>query len=277
MESLVNYFSTIPSLHRSLILVGGITLFWLLEGVIPLALFQYKKWRHAGINFFFTFTTILINFVLAFLLVETSDWTQRQGFGLLAWLPEMSLMWTALIGVLGLDLIGAYAVHWAEHRVRWMWKFHLIHHTDTHVDTTSANRHHPGESVFRFFFTLLGVACIGAPMWIVFLYQSLSVVLSQFNHANIRLPEKIDQAISWLIVSPNMHKIHHHYQLPYTDSNYGNIFSIWDRMFGTFKTLPPHQIVYGVDTHMDPKENDQLNALIRIPFEGYRPPTTPGI
>jgi len=115
MESLVNYFSTIPSLHRSLILVGGITLFWLLEGVIPLALFQYKKWRHAGINFFFTFTTILINFVLAFLLVETSDWTQRQGFGLLAWLPEMSLMWTALIGVLGLDLIGAYAVHWAVH------------------------------------------------------------------------------------------------------------------------------------------------------------------
>lgn len=276
MESIVAYFSTIPSLHRSLILGGGITFFWVLEGIIPLALFQYKKWRHAGINFFFTLTTIIINFVLAFLLVQTSNWTQAHSFGLLAWLPELSLFWTGVIGVLGLDLIGAYAVHWAEHKVRWMWKFHLIHHTDTHVDTTSANRHHPGESVFRFFFTLAGVALVGAPMWIVFLYQSLSVVLSQFNHANIRLPEALDRVISWVIVSPNMHKIHHHYQLPYTDSNYGNIFSIWDRLFGTYRKLDPNQIIYGVDTHMDPRENDQLNALLKIPFEGYRPPTTRG-
>jgi len=276
MQSLVAYFSTIPSTHRSLILVGGITFFWVLEGIIPLAIFHYKKWRHAGINFFFTLTTIVINFVLAFLLVKTSDWTQANEFGLLAWLPKMSWFWTGLIGVLALDLIGAYTVHWAEHKVRWMWKFHLIHHTDTHVDTTSANRHHPGESVFRFFFTLLGVAIVGVPMWIVFLYQSLSVILSQFNHANIQIPLAVDKLLSWVIVSPNMHKVHHHYQLPYTDSNYGNIFSIWDRLFGTFKTLKPDHIVYGVDTHMDPQENDEVRSLLKIPFMGYRPPTTLG-
>lgn len=276
MDSIATYFSTIPSAHRSLILVGGISFFWLLEGIMPLAIFHYKKWRHAGINFFFTFTTILINFVLAFLLVKTSDWTQSASFGLLSWLPEMSLLWTGVIGVMALDLIGAYTVHWAEHKVRWMWKFHLVHHTDTHVDTTSANRHHPGESVFRFVFTLAGVAIVGAPMWIVFLYQSLSVVLSQFNHANIRLPDRLDRAISWVIVSPTMHKVHHHYQLPYTDSNFGNIFSIWDHLFGTFKTLDPDRIVYGVDTHMDPAENDEVRSLIKIPFQGYRPPTTLG-
>jgi sterol desaturase/sphingolipid hydroxylase (fatty acid hydroxylase superfamily) len=147
-----------------------------------------------------------------------------------------------------------------------MWRFHLIHHTDTWIDTTSANRHHPGESVIRFLFTTLGVVAIGSPMWLVFLYQSLSVVFSQFNHANISLPEKADKLLSWVIVSPDMHKVHHHYMLPYTDSNYGNIFSIWDRIFGTFRILNKKDIVYGVDTHMMPDVHNNLRNLLKIPF-----------
>lgn len=276
MESLISYFSTIPSSHRSLILVGGITFFWLLEGILPLVQFRYHKWKHAGVNFFFTFTTILVNFALAFILLKTSDWAVANGFGLLQWLPEMSPWLYGLIGLLALDLIGAYAVHWSEHKVKWMWKFHLIHHTDTHVDTTSANRHHPGESIFRFIFTTIGVLLIGTPMWIVFLYQSLSVVLSQFNHANISLPRWLDKGMSWVIVSPNMHKVHHHFQLPYTDSNYGNIFAIWDHIFGTYRDLSPDKIIFGVDTHMKQEENSRLTNLLKIPFQPYRPPQTQG-
>ncbi|MEY2670534.1 MAG: hypothetical protein RLZZ577_850, partial [Bacteroidota bacterium] len=88
--------------------------------------------------------------------------------------------------------IGAYLVHLVEHKVKFLWGFHLIHHTDTWIDTTSANRHHPGESVIRFVFTTLGVVLVGSPMWLVFLYQTLSVVATQFNHANIALPKKVD-------------------------------------------------------------------------------------
>ena len=157
-----------------------------------------------------------------------------------------------------------------------MWRFHLVHHTDTNVDTTSANRHHPGESVFRFVFTTIGVILVGTPMWLVFMYQSLSVILSQFNHANITLPKALDRTISWVIVSPDMHKVHHHYVLPYTDSNYGNIFSVWDRLFGTFMTMPREEMVYGIDTHMDPKENNQIVNLLKIPFQPKRYPTTMG-
>ena len=276
MESLISYFTTIPSSHRSLILVGGITFFWLLEGILPLVQFRYHKWKHAGVNFFFTFTTILVNFTLAFILLKTSDWAVANEFGLLQWLPEMSPWLYGLIGLLALDLIGAYTVHWSVHKVKWMWKFHLIHHTDTYVDTTSANRHHPGESVFRFIFTTIGVLLIGTPMWIVFLYQSLSVVLSQFNHANISLPRWLDKGMSWVIVSPNMHKVHHHFQLPYTDSNYGNIFAIWDHVFGTYRDLSPDKIVFGVDTHMKQEENSRLANLLKIPFQPYRPPQTQG-
>ena len=276
MESLISYFTTIPSSHRSLILVGGITFFWLLEGILPLVQFRYHKWKHAGVNFFFTFTTILVNFTLAFILLKTSDWAVANEFGIFQWLPEMSPWLYGLIGLLALDLIGAYTVHWSEHKVKWMWKFHLIHHTDTYVDTTSANRHHPGESVFRFIFTTIGVLLIGTPMWIVFLYQSLSVVLSQFNHANISLPRWLDKGMSWVIVSPNMHKVHHHFQLPYTDSNYGNIFAIWDHVFGTYRDLSPDKIVFGVDTHMKQEENSRLANLLKIPFQPYRPPQTQG-
>jgi sterol desaturase/sphingolipid hydroxylase (fatty acid hydroxylase superfamily) len=270
MNDIIAYFSTIPSSHRSLILVGGITIFWLLENAFPLFNFTYKKWQHAGINIFMTFTTIVVNFCLAFILLKTADWTIANNFGILQWLPEMSLWIYAFIGLLLLDLIGAYLVHLVEHKTKVLWRFHLIHHTDTWIDTTTANRHHPGESVIRFTFTALGVLIIGSPMWLVFLYQTLSVVATQFNHANISLPKKVDTILSYFIVSPDMHKVHHHHVLPYTDSNYGNIFSIWDRLFGTFMTLPKEEIIYGIDTYPDPEDHNELKSLLKIPFQ--KPP-----
>jgi sterol desaturase/sphingolipid hydroxylase (fatty acid hydroxylase superfamily) len=273
METIVQYFETIPSSHRSIILVGGIAFFWMVESAVPLFRFKYNKVKHAGINIFFTLTTIVINFLMAFILLKSADWAVANNFGILQWLPDMPLWAYAVAGLLLLDLIGAWFVHWSEHKVRWMWRFHLIHHTDTTVDTTSANRHHPGESVFRFVFTTMGVVLAGTPIWIVFMYQSMSVLLSQFNHANIRLPQWLDDALSWVIISPDMHKVHHHYKLPYTDSNYGNIFSFWDRLFGTYMKLDREKIVYGIDTHYKEEEHSRIGNLLKIPFQKYRKPT----
>lgn len=270
MNDLISYFTTIPSSHRSLILVGGITLFWLIENAFPLFNFNYKKTHHAGINLFLTMTTIVVNFCLAFILVKAADWTTINNFGILQELPQMPVWLYTLIGLLLLDLIGAYLVHLVEHKTKFLWRFHLIHHTDTWIDTTTANRHHPGESVIRFIFTTFGVLIVGSPMWMVFLYQTLSVIATQFNHANIALPKKVDVFLSYFIVSPDMHKVHHHYVLPYTDSNYGNIFSIWDRIFGTFMTMPREEIRYGVDTHLKPEEHNELKNLLEIPFQKQR-------
>lgn len=271
MDQIIGYFSTIPPLHRALILAGGIAFFWLLESVLPLFPLRYKKWQHAGINIFFTLTTVIVNFLMAFILLMTANWVSENHFGILQWLPSTNIWIYTIVGLLLMDLIGAYLAHWAQHKTKWMWRFHLIHHTDAWIDTTSANRHHPGESIIRFVFTTLGVLIIGAPMWLVFLYQSMSVVFSQFNHANISLPKKLDRLLSYVIVSPDMHKVHHHYVLPYTDSNYGNIFSVWDRLFGTFTILERKKIVYGVDTHMKPEEHNSLKNLLKIPFQKYRP------
>lgn len=281
MGHFVDYFEHISSLHRSLILVGGITFFWLVESAVPLFRFDritsgYSKMKHAGVNIFFTLTTILVNFCLAFLLVGTSDWVVEHQIGLLPWLVGMGVpmpIWVeAIAGLLLLDLIGAWLAHWTEHKVRFLWRFHLVHHTDAYVDTTTANRHHPGESVIRFTFTTLAVFVTGAPMWLIFLYQALSVLLSQFNHANIELPAWADRLLGLLIVTPNMHHVHHHYVLPVTNTNYGNIFPYWDRLFGTYHQMPGAAIRYGIDTHTERHEHTHLSHLLRIPFQKYRPP-----
>jgi sterol desaturase/sphingolipid hydroxylase (fatty acid hydroxylase superfamily) len=272
MEDIVQYFETIPSLHRSIILVGGITLFWLIEGLVPTRSLHYKKWRHAWPNFFFTATSVLVNFFLAFLLLNTADWTQANAFGLLQ-MFAMPFWLYVVLGVLLLDFIGAYLAHWVEHRIKPLWMVHLVHHSDHHVDTTTANRHHPLESLVRFTFTLLAVFLLGTPIGVVMLYQSLSVVLSQFNHANIKLPNKLDVWLSYVLVTPHMHKVHHHYVLPYTDSNFGNIFAIWDRLLGTYKNLAASEIVYGVDVFPNEAENSRVGSLLKQPFQPYQKQT----
>ena len=273
MEEIINYFETIPSLHRSIILVGGITFFWFLEGFFPMVKFNYKKWKHAIPNFFFTFTTIVINFIFAFLLLNVSDWTSHAEFGFLHWLPTLPLWMDVLLGVLLLDLIGAYLPHFVEHKIKPLWMIHLVHHSDPQVDTTTANRHHPLESLVRFIFTLIGVGFLGTSIGIIMLYQALSVVSTQFIHANIKIPKRLDRWISYLVVSPDMHKIHHHYRLPYTDTNFGNIFSVWDRLFGTFSYMDRSKVIYGVDVFPDEKKNTQIGSLLRQPFEKYQRPT----
>jgi sterol desaturase/sphingolipid hydroxylase (fatty acid hydroxylase superfamily) len=253
--------------------VGGIAFFWMLESAIPLFKFDYKKWKHALPNLFFTGTTILINFTLAFLLLETADWVSEHNFGLINWLPEMPLWLHVVLGIVFLDFFGAYLAHYTEHKIKWMWRIHVVHHSDHKVDTTSANRHHPIESVIRFAFTLLGVFIVGTPIAIVFMYQSISLIFTQFTHANIKIAPKAMHVLSYFMVSPDMHKVHHHHMLPYTDSNYGNIFSIWDRFFGTYLELESQKIVYGVNTFPNEVKNASLKELLKQPFQRHQKPT----
>ncbi len=270
LETLINYFAEIPSAHRTAIIVSGLVFFSLVESAVPLMSLNYRRGKHALINIFFTLTTILINFCLAFILVKTSVWVETNGYGIIGWIA-MPLWAKLIVGLLILDLVGAYLAHWVEHHVQWMWRFHAIHHTDQNVDVTSANRHHPGESVIRFVFTILATLVVGAPIWLVMLYQSASIVLSQFIHSNVILPKWLDKILVFVICTPNMHHVHHHYRMPYSDTNYGNIFSIWDRLFRTYVEVDNEKLVYGLDTHMDKSEADSIGGLLKIPFQAYRP------
>lgn len=249
------------------ILVGGLLLFWIIEGAIPLLPMAYKKskLRHAAVNFGFTVIHLLIHTALAVVIVLLSDWCRDNQFGLVYWFGA-GVGLTILIGILALDF-SSWLVHLIMHKVKPLWRFHLVHHSDNNVDVTTGLRHHPGDSLLRGIFFLLLIFVSGAPMYAVMIYQTLLVLATAFTHANISLPRGLDKAISFVLVSPNMHKVHHHWKQPFTDSNYGAVLSVWDRLFGTFSRLDKSQIRYGLDRYYPNEKDEDFVALMKKPFQ----------
>ena len=273
MQEILDYFDTIESSTRSIFLVSGLALFLSLETIIPLFKMDYNKFRHAGINLTFTLITLIVNLIGALLIAAAVNFNLENNTGMLYLIGDLSPGIYVILGLIFLDLIGAWLIHWIEHKVKWMWKFHLIHHTDPSVDVTSGLRHHPGENIFRLMFTSLAVLVTGASLGLVMLYQTISAFFAALTHANIQMPSWIDKPLSWIFVTPHFHKIHHHYVQPHTDSNYGNIFSIWDHLFRTTSSVGVmDDLIYGIDTHMSPEEHSSIKNLLMIPFQEYRHP-----
>ena len=273
MQEILDYFDIIESSTRSIFLVSGLALFLSLETIIPLFKMDYNKFRHAGINLTFTLITLIVNLIGALLIAAAVNFNLENNTGMLYLIGDLSPWIYVILGLIFLDLIGAWLIHWIEHKVKWMWKFHLIHHTDPSVDVTSGLRHHPGENIFRLMFTSLAVLVTGASLGLVMLYQTISAFFAALTHANIQMPSWIDKPLSWIFVTPHFHKIHHHYVQPHTDSNYGNIFSIWDHLFRTTSSVGVmDDLIYGIDTHMSPEEHSSIKNLLMIPFQEYRHP-----
>ncbi len=273
-QDLIHYFQTLEQhpLERMAFLVGGLLFFWIIEGSIPLLKLSYKKTklRHAGINFGFTIIHLVIHTFLAVIIIKLSDWCVIHQFGLAHWL-NAGVLGTIIIVFLTLDFFGGWLVHITEHKIPFLWRFHVIHHADNNVDVTTGLRHHPVESVLRGIFFFMGIILSGAPMYAVMIFQTILVLSTAFTHANIRLPKWLDTVLSYILVSPNMHKVHHHWKQPFTDSNYGAILSIWDRMLGTFKKLHVSQIRYGLDKYYPNEKDEDFMQLMKSPFRKMDP------
>ncbi|MEE8523613.1 MAG: sterol desaturase family protein, partial [Thermoanaerobaculia bacterium] len=145
MEILIETFENVPDGVRTGVLVVGLLFFWILESALPRFDLAYDRSRHAALNLLLATLVVTVGLLLGLLLVKACDFTTAHRFGLL-YLVDLPLWLHVLLGVLMLDLIGAYLIHFIQHKIGWMWKFHLVHHSDTEVDVTTSLRQHPGET-----------------------------------------------------------------------------------------------------------------------------------
>lgn len=218
----------------------------------------------------------LIALCFSLLWAKTASWSDAQNFGLLHRMPLP--VWThALAAILLLDL-WTYAWHRANHRIPFLWRFHRMHHSDPHMDVTTAHRFHPGEIFMSSALRLPVIALIGTHIWELALYELLLAAIVEFHHANVGLPAPLDRALRVFIVTPDMHKVHHSRIQQETDSNYTSLLSLWDRVFQSFRLrADPKAIEFGVDG-WTATQHQQLPGMlatpIRQPTLDIRPPDT---
>jgi sterol desaturase/sphingolipid hydroxylase (fatty acid hydroxylase superfamily) len=152
------------------------------------------------------------------------------------------------------------------HKVGFLWKFHLVHHSDLQVDVSTTVREHPGETCVRTCFLMLWVFLLGPGIGILMIRQVFQTFFNILSHAAFRLPGKLNNVVGLLFITSNLHHVHHHYQLPYTNCNYGDVLSIWDRLFGTHKQLPQQETNFGIDSHPDAETNARFISILKMPF-----------
>jgi len=265
----MNYFHHLIMSHGTqvqIILFAGLFFIsWNIENISGV-IFNYKKWKHALVNAPFIFTNIPGQLLLGVAFANIIEWTTLHHFGFLYLLPQSKSPFLLFIATfVSLDF-GEYIYHVIMHKVKALWMFHSVHHSDNVVDVSTTFREHPGENIIRLSITLLWVFLSGAVFWALILRQIIQVFTTLFAHINYVLPNKVDSLLGLVFITPNLHHVHHHYQKPYTDSNYGDVLGIWDRMFGTFKKLNSKELVYGLDTCMEKKDNSDFKSLIKIPY-----------
>jgi sterol desaturase/sphingolipid hydroxylase (fatty acid hydroxylase superfamily) len=253
-------------LRNSGALLAAMALLSLVETLLPLARKPEWRRRHRVPNLALVALTLGLYFALNAGAVLVSVWLGAHGIGLLTGvsLPPLALVG---IGIVALDA-STYACHWLMHRLPSLWRAHRVHHADPLVDVTTALRQHPIEGLWRTLFVLAPAWALGIPAPAVAIYRAASALQGLGEHVNVRLWEPLDRLLRFVIVTPNLHKLHHSRRAIETDSNYGNLFSLFDRAFGTFTPPTPGRCVdYGLDGYDDP-EVQQLGALLRLPFRG---------
>ena len=264
MEAFLRFFETMPIWMKAGWVFFVLAFFWILEGYYSLIRLPYKKWKHAKTNLILLAFVMIINAIFGIATAAVFIWLHDMQFGLLH-LVEAPVWVELLLSLLVLDFIAQYLVHYLLHKIPAMWRLHIVHHSDKHVDVTTGTRHHPFDFIIRETFAIIAVIIMGMPIAFYLFYRILSVLFTYWTHANISLPASIDKGISYLFVTPNMHKFHHHFQMPWTDSNFGNMFSIWDRLFGTFVYDDVSKIQYGVDL-ADHTKDQSIYTQLGIPF-----------
>ena len=240
---------------------------YIAESVLPRRRWHVSRANRVTNNLaLVTLDALCLRWLMPWTLVLVALWTEARGLGLLKLLALPAWL-EVVITIVLLDLC-IYGQHVAMHKVPWLWRLHRVHHTDLDFDVTTGVRFHPLEIIISQLYKLLLVVAFGLPAVAVMLFELVLNASSLFEHANIAIPPRADAWLRRLIVTPDMHRVHHSAWRVETDSNYGFNLSCWDRLFGTYRPQPQdgHQeMTLGV-TGYDAARSVPVLELLRQPF-----------
>lgn len=214
----------------------------------------------------FAIDTLAVRLLVPLLMVGSAGFAAERGWGLLnvtalpGWLEFM-------LAIIALDL-SLYFQHWATHRVPLLWRLHKVHHSDPTFDVTTAARFHPVEMIASMGWKMAVVVAFGLPVTAVFAFVVVFNLATLFTHANFALPNWLERPVRTMFVTPDMHRIHHSSIRCETDSNYGTLFSTWDRLFSTYTSQAkegPEGIKIGLEEFQDDRPH-RLGWSLLLPF-----------
>ena len=210
--------------------------------------------------------TLVLRLVFPTAAVGVALAAEARGIGLISWLGLPQPL-AVLLAVLLLDL-AIYLQHVLFHAVPALWRLHRMHHADLDFDVTTGLRFHPVEILLSMVIKLMVVVALGAPAVAVLVFEVLLNATSMFNHANLRLPAWLDRALRLVLVTPDMHRVHHSVLPRETNSNFGFNLALWDRLFGTYRAQPAagHEaMTIGIEQFRDPGEL-RLDRMLTQPL-----------
>src|SRR5215471_16703983 len=268
---------TLPSLVSTTfsslgVIIATMTVTALIEAGLPLHPRGPAYRAHLGPNLGLTFITFATNIFLNIGLLMLVEYLAARGFGLIRWASLNSIS-ADVVGILALDF-SFHVAHVLMHKIPAFWRVHRVHHTDAAVDVTTTIRQHPIEGVIRYVFMAAFACLFGVSVRALVIYRLWSVINGFLEHANLKVPRWLDRILSLVTTWPNVHKLHHSRDPSETDTNYGNIFVWFDRIFSTYTpSWKGEKVAYGLEGFDDP-ESQRLRALMALPFRRRDVPAT---
>lgn len=247
------------------VLIAMLILMYCIENMLPYLNPPANRKKHYRRNFIISLFSFLLNAALGGVVVMIVELTAQNNWGLLNQL-QLPLVAKLLLGILLFDF-GSYLTHNLQHKIPFLWRFHRIHHSDHHLNVSSSLRFHPVDVIVsQCIYQCIGVMVIGLPITAFVIYGSIAVPLLIMQHSNVRFPQKFERVASLILATPGWHKIHHAAEQQQTDSHYGDVFTFWDRIFGTWGKKQPHEIEYGLSEFKEDKHH-RVGYLMVSPFK----------
>lgn len=247
-------------------LFGGMLVLFIIEGLIPRRDTkdnQTGRWlSNIGLALFNHFLVLFFSLALVLVVARLEPESPLITYFQLSDIPAFILL------LISAEFV-TYWIHRAFHQIPLLWRIHAVHHTDTEMDVTTSNRHHPFEPLISAILMLPLLLALGAPFILIALYNFLRTAISLFSHGNISLPRWLDNVLRWFIVTPDFHRMHHSSEQRYTDSNYSVVIPLFDYIFRTATRLPYDEIPkmkLGLERYRKPSDS-RIDKLFMLPFK----------